>query len=487
MIEVFPVILCGGYGSRLWPLSRSKHPKQFLSFFDNSLSLFQETIRRTQLLSSSEVCIKKFIIVANEEHRFVVMDQLKNIPNDEFDLILEPSSKNTAPSLTLAALNVNINHSNSNSIMIVIPSDHMVLDEIKFCEILHKAIKVALNGNIAILGVKLDKPQTGYGYIQSEGPFGDFSEKNVKNFIEKPKIKQATEYSKADEYSCNAGIFILSSNVWLNALKKFREDILDACVKSFSNRVIDNYFIRPDKNLFESIPAESIDYAVMERCKDSQVNLKILTLNAGWNDLGTYMTLWETSQKDKNGNYLKGDIFLEESNNNYIYSDKNLICTIGINNLVIAATSNAILVSDINKSQEVKKIVTRLAQEEKEEASFNSKVFRPWGWFDLIEVGENFKIKRIMVNPGASLSLQSHNQRSEHWVVLKGEATILCNDLNFTLKENESTFIPLQAKHRLSNKNEIPLEIIEIQAGSYLGEDDIVRYDDIYGRIEGEV
>ena len=478
-IEVAPVVLCGGSGSRLWPLSRIGFPKQFLVLFGTT-SLFQKAICRVNDLIAPDIKINNSLIVSNEEHRFLILDQLREIPEISASLLLEPVGRNTAPAMTLAALQATNN--GADPVLVVTPADQIVKDIHAFNLALQNSIRVAASGSIVILGVTPDKPNIGYGYIKFEGDQGSFGEYNVAEFTEKPDLVNAHAYLASGQYSWNSGIFVVRASVWLDALKTFRGDIYEATTKAFNKSSLDQQFIRPDAVLFNGVPTESVDYAVIEKCPGSNYPIKMIPLNAGWDDLGTWDAVWEQGIQDDHGNVLHGDTLLENTTDTFIYADHRLVSAVGVNNLVIVETADAVLIANKNLSQDVKKVVSKLEKMGRDERVLHRKVSRPWGWYDTIDIGDRFKVKRIQVNPGSSLSLQKHSKRAEHWVVVRGLAEVTCDKNIIHLRENESTFIPQGVIHRLVNIGSESLEIIEVQSGIYLGEDDIVRIDDDYGR-----
>ncbi len=478
-LNVIPVILCGGSGTRLWPLSRAAFPKQFLVLCGKT-SLFQQAVERANSIASNEISIGETFVVTGEEHRFIALEQLREISSVSAKLLLEPKGKNTAPALTFAALQALKN--GDDPVLVVTPADQTLQNIEVFIDVIQRAVKVADSGAIAILGIKPTGPETGFGYIKQFGAVGDLGDFNVAKFVEKPDLKTAQSYLDTDNYSWNSGIFVVRASVWIKALKTFRKDILTSTDNAFNQSTVDQHFIRPNNKLFVEIPNESIDFAVIEKCPGSEFEIKVIPLNAGWNDLGAWDAVWHVGEKDQNGNLIQGDAIVEASQNNLIHSSHRLVSAVGVNNLVIIETADAVMVADRSQSQFVKKIVSQLSDQAREEHMLHRKVSRPWGWYDTIDVGDRFKVKRIQVNPGASLSLQKHAKRAEHWVVVKGTAEVTCGEKVVILKENESTFIPLGEKHRLSNPSNEVLEIIEVQSGSYLGEDDIVRIDDGYGR-----
>ena len=479
-INVIPVILCGGSGTRLWPLSREGFPKQFL-VLSGTTSLFQQAVELVNHITSDNISVVETLVVTGEEHRFIALEQLRELPSVSARLLLEPEAKNTAPAMTLAALQALKN--GDDPVLVVMPADQTVQNTEAFVGAIEKAVKVADSGSIAILGIKPTGPETGFGYIKQSGAASDLGDFNVAKFVEKPDLETARVYIDSGDYSWNGGMFVVRASVWIKALNTFRKDILAATENAFNQSTVDQNFIRPNNQLFVEIPSESVDYAVIEKCPGSEFEIRVIPLDAGWNDLGSWNALWEVGEKDQNGNLIQGDTLVVDSENNLIHSSHRLVSVIGINNLVIIETADAVMVADRSQSQHVKKIVSQLSDQAREEHVLHRKVFRPWGWYDTIDVGDRFKVKRIQVNPGASLSLQKHAKRAEHWVVVKGAAEVTCGDQAITLKENESTFIPLGKQHRLSNPSTDILEIIEVQSGAYLGEDDILRIDDGYGRL----
>ncbi len=486
-INIVPVILCGGSGTRLWPLSRTGFPKQFLVLSGNS-SLFQQAFERLQGLASPEFSITKNLIVTNEEHRFLALDQLyelqtQNKISTPVRFLLEPQSKNTAPALTLAALDAT--EGNQDPVLVITPADQTIADQAAFTEALRKAVRIAQDKKVVILGIRPTKPETGYGYIQA-GNKSAAQSYPVIQFTEKPDLKTAQHYLDQGSYYWNSGMFVMKASVWLNALDQFRGDIAKATANAWQVRSSDQLssvdFVRPEKSLFEMIPAESIDYAVIEQCPGSTIPIEMIALNAGWNDLGAWDAVLQVATQNQAGNATMGDVISTNTNNTLVIANHRLVSTVGVDNLIVIETADAVLVANKAQSQEVKAIVAQLEKTNREEKNLHRKVHRPWGWYDSIDEGQRFKVKRIQVKPGASLSLQMHHHRAEHWIVVKGVAEITNGDHVLTLNENQSTYIPQGQKHRLSNPGSTPLEIIEVQSGSYLGEDDIVRFDDHYGR-----
>lgn len=497
MTQVLPVILCGGSGTRLWPLSRSGFPKQFLvlSGDGSNQSLFQQAISRIHAVANQEISLGKTLIVTNEEHRFLALDQLRELKSGskkiEATLLLEPAGRNTAPALTLAALYAQQEGAGKNSdpILVVTPADQTVTNTAAFTKALQSSIQIAQEGAIAILGITPTAPETGYGYIKAQGQ-ASYQGLIVERFVEKPDEATAKQYLSEGGYFWNGGMFVLKAGVWLAALKEYRPDILAAAEKAWQAKISDvscgSDFIRPAKELFNAIPSESIDYAVIEKCPGAngvtQFPIKMVELDAGWNDLGAWDAVWQVGAQDKGGNVTAGDTLLADTKNSLVYASSRLVSAVGVENLIIVETADAVLVADRQNSQDVKHIVTQLDSQKREEKNLHRKVSRPWGWYDSVDEGEHFKVKRISVKPGASLSLQMHHYRAEHWIVVKGTAEITNGDQVLLLTENQSTFIPQGQIHRLANPGEMPLEIIEVQSGSYLSEDDIVRFEDTYGR-----
>ena len=480
--SIQPVILCGGSGSRLWPLSRAGFPKQFLCLAGTE-SLFQQAAKRLTGLGSAGFAVSKPMIVTGEEHRFLAAEQLREAGVDMGVALLEPEGRNTAPALTLAALAATTD--GLDPVLVVTPADHNVVNTAAFTKAMQDAVREASNGYIVILGITPDSPETGYGYIRVAAEAKEPA-KLVQRFEEKPTLATAQHYLAEGGYYWNAGMFVLKASIWLKSLEKFRPDILHATVGAWEQRCTDvnsaTPFVRPGKVEFAAIPTESIDFAVMERCPGSEYPIKMVPLDAGWSDLGAWDAVWSVSPKDHNGNVHVGDVLADGSSNTLVHATSRLVALVGVQNLVVVETPDAVLVIDRSCTQNVKHIVNALKQQKRDELSLHRKVHRPWGWFDSVDEGGRFKVKRIQVNPGASLSLQKHHHRAEHWVVVNGTAEITCGNKKLLLTENQSTYIPLGEMHRLANPGTIPLEIIEVQSGSYLGEDDIVRLEDDYGR-----
>jgi mannose-1-phosphate guanylyltransferase / mannose-6-phosphate isomerase len=480
MKKIIPVILCGGSGTRLWPLSRAGFPKQFL-ILSGTTSLFQQAVERVNGLASDEICVGDTLVVTNEEHRFLALDQLRELKAVVATLLLEPVGRNTAPALTLAALQASAN--GEDPILVVTPADQTVIDSAAFTAALRRSVSVAATGAIVILGITPDSPETGYGYIRGSGKAGENGEHNVAQFAEKPDLETALSYLASGDFSWNSGMFVIKASTWLKALAHFRPAIASASQQAWASKTIDARFVRPDPAAFALIPNESIDYAVMEQCPGSQFPIQMMPLSAGWSDLGAWDAVWQVGQQDINGNVTVGDTLLADTTHTLVHANSRLVGTVGVSNLIIVETADAVLVADRSQSQNVKKLVTALAQQKREELTLHRKVHRPWGWYDSIDEEERFKVKRIQVKPKATLSLQKHHHRAEHWIVVKGTAEVTCGTKVTLLSENQSIYIPLGEVHRLANPGVIPLEIIEVQSGSYLGEDDIVRFEDTYGRV----
>lgn len=476
-IDVTPVILCGGSGTRLWPLSRAGFPKQFLCVTGEE-TLFQQAVNRFAQIGSESIALSTHLFVTGEEHRFLVTEQLREVGIRQFQMLLEPVGRNTAPALTLAALEAQT--TGKDPVLVVTPADQTVAHSEAFNRAMTSAIKEAASGSVVLLGVTPDGPETGFGYIQAKVSKNEIFE--VTRFVEKPDAITAQSYLEAGGYYWNAGIFVLRSSVWLEALNKFRPDILLATRKAWNRRNTDGHFIRPNLEEFKAVSAESIDYAVMEPSAKSGIEIKMVPLKAGWSDLGSWESVWQAREKDAQGNVQVGDVLSINTRNTIVHATSRLVAVGGVDDLVVIETPDAVMVVNRKKSQNVKQIVEAIKLDGRREQISHRKVHRPWGWFDSVDEGHRFKVKRIKVNPGASLSLQKHHHRAEHWIVVSGTAEITNNNKTKIFTENESTYIPLGELHMLKNPGKIPLEIIEVQTGSYLGEDDIVRISDEYNR-----
>ena len=445
MIQVTPVILCGGSGTRLWPLSRTGFPKQFLCLTGNE-SLFQQAAQRLAALGNDSIQVAAPVIVSGEDHRFLAFEQLREVGIALGTALLEPMGRNTAPALTLAALAAVQN--GQDPVLVVTPADQTIAKPAAFTAAVQQAIAQAEQGSIVILGVTPDKPETGYGYIKAARHCEERSDAaiqplTVQAFVEKPNQATAEAYLKEGNYYWNAGMFVLKASVWLAAIEQFRPDILQATQIAWGKRSADNRFVRPGKDEFAAIPSESVDYAAMEHCPGSSFPIKMVPLDAGWNDLGAWDAVWNVLPKDEAGNAHLGDVLTTDSKNTLVHATSRLVSLVGVENLIVIETPDAVLVADKTRSQDVKHIVTQLQKTKREEHTLHRKVHRPWGWYDSIDEGGRFKVKRIQVKPKASLSLQKHHHRAEHWIVVTGPAEITNGDKVLTLTENHSTYIPL--------------------------------------------
>ncbi len=479
-IPVQPVIMAGGSGTRLWPLSRAGYPKQFLVLTADNRSLFQQAVQRLQDLAADDIALAAPLTVGNEEHRFLVLDQLREAGGDPGMVVLEPSARNTAPAMTLAALQAA--EGGADPVLVVVAADHTMADLGAFTRALQAAMRAAADGAIVVLGITPDRPETGYGYIKSTGAGAGAGAARVEQFVEKPDPATAERYLADGHYTWNSGMFVVRASVWLAAMEHFRPDIASTTRAAWSARSTDARFVRPGKAEFALVPSESVDYAVMERCPGSPFDIRMVPLAAGWNDLGAWDAVWQVAEKDADGNAALGDAMVRDSRNTLVHATSRLVGVVGVQDVMVIETPDAVLVADRSRSQDVKKIVATLEAQGRSEKSLHRKVHRPWGWYDSIDSGPRFQVKRIMVKPGASLSLQMHHHRAEHWIVVSGTAEVTNGDKVMVLSENQSTYIPLGQTHRLANPGKVPLEIIEVQSGSYLGEDDIVRFEDTYGR-----
>ena len=476
---VQPVVLSGGSGTRLWPLSREKYPKQLLSLFGED-SLLQATVRRVDGVDGVQLMAP--MVVCNEEYRFVIAEQMRLMGKDA-SIVLEPIGRNTAPALTLAALAAT--RGADDPILLVMPADHVITDVPAFQAAVRSGAELADQGVLVTFGITPDCPETGYGYIEAGPAYGSGQARQIARFVEKPDLATAQAYLDSGAYLWNSGLFMMRASVWLSAIAACRADILAACQAAWDEHSVDGDFMRVGKEAFEACPADSIDYAVMERIASGGVESPIsvvIPLSAGWSDVGAWDALWKTMPKDEAGNVFRGDVVSYECSNTLAFSAGRLVACIGISDMIVVETPDAILVSHKDRTQDVKHIVDRLKQGDRTEAHQHRKVFRPWGSYDGVDMGDRFLVKRIIVKPGASLSLQMHHHRAEHWVVVRGTAKVTNGESSYLVSENESTYIPLGTKHRLENPGCVPLEMIEVQSGSYLGEDDIVRFEDIYGR-----
>ena len=478
-LQVLPVVLSGGSGTRLWPLSREKYPKQLLPLVGDD-SLLQATLRRLDGMPGIE--LRAAQVVCNEEYRFVIAEQLR-LMGRSGRIVLEPAGRGTAAALTLAALVAR--HDGGDPVLLVMPADHVMLDVPAFQAVVRAGAQLAVGPHIVTFGITPDAPETGYGYIQMGSAQAGSAARTIARFVEKPDRETAQAYLDDGSYVWNSGLFMMRASVWLDALRLCRPDILSACEAAVASGKSDGDFYRADKAAFLACPSDSIDYAVMERLATPQPGLPgglVLPLSAGWSDVGAFAALWQVLPKDGEGNAVHGDVLLHDSANSLVLSEGRLIACVGVRDLVVVETADAVLVAHRDQTQHVKAIVDHLKALGRSEGLMHRKVHRPWGWYDSIDAGSRFQVKRIVVKPGGALSLQMHHHRAEHWIVVSGTARVTCGERVELVSENQSTYIPLGAKHRLENPGHLPLELIEVQSGSYLGEDDIVRFEDVYGR-----
>lgn len=464
-----PVVLAGGTGSRLWPKSRVALPKQFLSLTSEN-SMLQDTLARLEGTQAAAP-----IVICNDAHRFLVAEQLRQQDCDHGGIILEPVGRNTAPAIALAALHAI--KTDPEAVLLVLAADHLIQNQAAFHDAIEKAHALALDGRLVTFGIVPDQPHTGYGYIKS----GDVLDAgfSVSEFVEKPDLVTATKYVESGQYFWNSGMFMFKAATYVDELGKYAPEILDVCERAIATETPDLDFIRVDADTFSQSPDDSIDYAVMEKTELAAM----VSLDAGWSDVGSWSSLWETAEdKDDNGNATVGDVLLTDVNDSYINAEERLVAAVGVDDLVIVETKDAVLVANKSKVQDIKTIVSQLKEQKRPEYEFHREVYRPWGKYDSIDNGERFQVKRITVKPGEKLSVQMHHHRAEHWIVVSGTANVTIDDSVAMLTENQSIYIPIGAVHALENPGKIPLELIEVQSGSYLGEDDIVRFSDRYGR-----
>ncbi len=489
--RIYPVILSGGSGTRLWPLSREQYPKQLLPLMGKR-TLLQETVARLDGLEN----VANPVFVCNEDHRFLVAEQVRQLGKTPLAIILEPSGRNTAPALTVAALT--LKKGAGDPVMLVMPADHDVRDGASFRESVRQGAPLAASGKVVTFGVRPKVPATGYGYIQRGKPLvpgpqssalgpehavpspdhSRLTSHEILAFVEKPDLATAEAYLKSGEYVWNSGIFMMRLSTWFEELKRLEPEIARACQAAHEKGKSDGDFFRLDREAFARCPSNSIDYAVMEKTKRAAV----VELDAGWSDVGAWSSLWEHQARDGDGNVIAGDVYAHHTRNALLISQHRLIAAVGLDDVIVVETPDAVLVAKKDRAQDVKEIANRLKAEGRSEYSVHRRVYRPWGSYEGMDAGERFQVKRLTVKPGAALSLQMHHHRAEHWVVVKGTAKVTRGEEVFLLSENESTHIPIGTKHRLENPGTIPLEIIEVQSGAYLGEDDIVRFDDVYNR-----
>ncbi|MDX2308686.1 MAG: mannose-1-phosphate guanylyltransferase/mannose-6-phosphate isomerase [Hyphomicrobium sp.] len=479
MSVIFPVVLSGGSGTRLWPLSRSMYPKQFIRFFNGKgNTLLGATLARLK----SEDGFAAPILLCNNDHRFLVKEELDRAAIAPKSIILEPIARNTAAAITVAALAAL--KENPAAIIAVMPSDHAVKDETKFVEAVRRAATVAATGRLVLFGIKPDSPHTGYGYIRKGGSVEGFNggAYDVAAFYEKPDIATAERYLADGSYFWNSGIFVLDARTFLDEVERLDPGILNAARSALAGAADDLGFVRLDRTSFATAPNISVDYAVMEKTDKAAM----LPIDVGWNDVGSWSSLWDIAEHDANGNYAHGDTVLEDTKDCYVHSERGLVATIGVEDLIIVDTPDALLVADKNRSQDVSKVVAALRRSNRKEQEQHLRNYRPWGFFETLNIGPRFQVKLLHVNPGGKLSMQMHHHRSEHWIVVQGTAKVVIGDMERLVRENESVYIFSTQWHRLENPGKVPLELIEVQIGTYLGEDDIVRTDDVYNRAPEE-
>ena len=480
-MNIQPVILSGGSGTRLWPLSREHYPKQMIAFVEDD-SLFQATVRRLAGAAGMEVSARP-LVVCNEAHRFLIAEQMRGMGVTPEALILEPSGRNTAPALTLAALHMQ--EVGGDAVMLVMPADHVIGDKPAFLAAVRQAAMLAADGAVVTFGIVPDKPETGYGYIRRGAALAGGCGHVLAGFVEKPDLDTAKKYVESGDYWWNSGLFALKPSVWLKAIGSLRPEMLAACTKAYVEGARDADFRRVDTNAFAACPSDSIDYAVMEKLAgDARLGIaaQVVPLAAGWSDVGAWDSLWQILDKDADGNATRGEVVLHDAHGNLVFSQGRMVACVGIRDMVVIETPDVIMVAPLDRAQDVKQLVAKVKAGGHSLAESHRKVYRPWGSYDSVDNGERFQVKRIIVNPGASLSLQKHHHRAEHWIVVQGTAEVTRGDEVFLVSENQSTYIPLGTTHRLVNPGKIALEMIEVQSGTYLGEDDIVRLQDHYGR-----
>ncbi|WP_312938306.1 mannose-1-phosphate guanylyltransferase/mannose-6-phosphate isomerase [Stutzerimonas nitrititolerans] len=476
---LFPVIMAGGSGSRLWPLSRQLNPKQFLALADAQLSMLQATIQR---LDGLDVGLPR--LICNEQHRFLAAEQLRQLGLEQANILLEPVGRNTAPAIALAALQAI--EDAEDPILLVLAADHLIQDVAAFHASIQTALPLAADGKLVTFGIVPTHPETGYGYIEQGASVGEGGYA-VNRFVEKPGLATARDYLGCGNYFWNSGMFMFHASRYLQELERFQPAILSACRAALAGGEQDMHFTRVDPDAFAACPDDSIDYAVMEplcnSAEGSSADAVMVPLDAGWSDIGSWSALWDVSAKDAEGNVFKGDVLGHNTRNSYVHADSRLVATVGVEDLVIVETKDAVLVAHKDCVQDVKKIVERLKADDRQEHVNNREVYRPWGMYDSIDNGYRYQVKRITVQPGAKLSVQMHHHRAEHWIVVSGTAKVTNGEKTYLVTENQSTYIPIGQVHALENPGVIPLELIEVQSGSYLGEDDIVRFEDLYGRV----
>ncbi len=473
-MSILPVIMAGGSGTRLWPLSRELHPKQFLTLPGQTQSMLQTTVARLKGLSDANP-----LVISNEAHRFIAAEQLRRMNRLKGNILLEPVGRNTAPAIALAALTAT--REGADPVLLVLAADHVINDTAAFQAVVKKALPLAEAGRLVTFGIVPTAPETGYGYIRRGETLADGAYA-VAAFVEKPDLATAEKYLASGEYDWNSGMFLFRASAYLKELQAHRPDILDACRKALATTQNDLDFVRVDADAFAACPSDSIDYAVMEKTAQAAV----VPMAAGWSDVGAFSSLWEISTKDENGNAFNGDVFAIDTRNTFVDAENALVATIGLSDTIVVQTKDAVLVAARDRVQDVKKIVEKLKAEGRGEYKLHRQVYRPWGHYDSIDAGGRYQVKRISVNPGAKLSVQMHHHRAEHWVVVSGTARVTLDGVERLLAENESIYLPIGAVHALENPGKIPLELIEVQVGAYLGEDDIVRFEDRYGRADSQ-
>jgi mannose-1-phosphate guanylyltransferase/mannose-6-phosphate isomerase len=484
-MKIQPVILCGGSGTRLWPMSREQHPKQLLALLGPN-TMLQTTAQRldaAELAAGSELL--QPLVVVNEEYRFATAEQLREVSITAAAILLEPEGRNTAPALTVAALAAV--QEGEDPVLVVMPADHEIVQLAAFRSVVAQAVSLAGEGRLVTFGIPAVAPETGYGYIQRGSAIAGTHAESIARFVEKPDAKTAQGYVDSGDYYWNSGLFVTRASVWLAQIEHFRPDIFRSCRAAMAAAKRDKDFLRLDKDAFDACPSDSIDYAVMEKMgRNGSADVPVvLPLDAGWSDVGAWSALWELGNKDAHGNVFTGDVVAEGTERSFVRAESRLVACVGISDAVVVETPDAVLVAKRDQLHQLKKIVSDLKAAGRKECDAHRKVHRPWGCYDSVDAGPRFQVKRIVVKPGATLSKQMHHHRAEHWIVVVGTARVTCGDKTFLLSENESTYIPLGTLHRLENPGKVPLELIEVQSGSYLGEDDIVRFDDAYGRVSG--